>query len=77
LKRGFVEAACSGLRDEPFQVKLMVDRIGSALVWVKLRPDLGQPVVVGSPALRAGSMAGRERGGVIEEEQLGVAAGAP
>jgi hypothetical protein len=32
----FVEAALSGPRDEAFQVKLIINCIGTVLAWVKL-----------------------------------------
>ena len=38
-------------------------------------PQLGEAVRVGAAALEAGAMAGGERGGLVEEEQLGVAVG--
>ena len=71
----FVEAALSGSCDEAFLVKLIVNCVGTVLTRVKLRPDLRQAVVVGSPAFGAGTMAGRQRGRLVEEEQLRVAAG--
>jgi hypothetical protein len=70
----FVKAALSGPRDEAFQMKLIINCIGTVLAEVNLRPDLGQAVVVGSPALSARPMASRERGSVVEEEQLRITA---
>ena len=55
-------------------VQLLVDRVGTALVWMQRAPDLDEAVVVGSAAERARAMSGRERGRLIEEEELGEAA---
>ncbi len=73
LVAGVVKSADAGSLDEPLAVKLSVDRVGAVLVRVKRSPDLGEPVVVGSPALRARSVPGRQRRRLIQEEQLGVA----
>jgi hypothetical protein len=54
-------------------MKLFIDCVGPLLIRVKLRPDLGQGVVVSSTALRARPMAGRHRSRFVEEEQLRVA----
>ena len=56
-------------------MELDVDRVGSDLAWMQVAPDRDETVVVLAPALRAGAVAGRERGHLVEEEELRVAAG--
>jgi hypothetical protein len=70
-ERDAVKAAGSRLGVEPFGVEPHVDRVGAAVGGVEVAPDRGQPVVVGAAAERARPMAGRKRGRVVEEEQLG------
>jgi hypothetical protein len=60
---------------DPLGVELGIYGIGSHLTGMQIGPDTGQTLVVRAPALRAGAMPGRERGRLVEEEQLGVAAG--
>ena len=52
-------------------VELRVDRVGSDPIRVQLAPDLSEPDVVLSAAERARTMTGRERGRLVQEEQLG------
>jgi hypothetical protein len=56
-------------------VELGVDRIGSFLPGVDAFPEPGEMLVVGVSAERAGSVPGRERGCLVEEEELGELAG--
>ncbi len=60
---------------EPFAVELRVDRVGAGRVGMQLLPDLLEPDVVGAAAERAGTVSGRERRRLVEEEQLREAAG--
>ena len=72
--RRAVEAPLVRSRIETLGVELGVDRVGSDLAGMEVAPDGDQPVVVLAPALRTGAMAGCERGHLVEEEELGVAA---
>src|SRR4029077_13280685 len=56
-------------------VELRVDRIGSDLAGVQLPPQRAEAVVVLAAAERAGAVAGREGGRLVEEEELREAAG--
>ena len=47
---------------------------GETALRVPGEPGRREPPVVGAPALAAGPMAGGERGGLVEEEQLRIAA---
>ena len=60
---------------DPFEVELLVHGVGTALRRVQPGPDLYEAVVVGSAAERAGPVPGGERSRLVEEEQLGEAAG--
>src|SRR5207244_11138879 len=66
-----VERELPASRVEPLSVQPGVDRVRSDLAGVELPPERDQPVVVLSSAERAGTVPGRERGRVIEEEELG------
>ena len=69
-----VKAPFLRVRIETLGVQLGVDRIGSHLARMQVAPDRDQTVVVLAPALRTGAVAGGERGHLVEEEQLRVAA---
>ena len=60
---------------DTFAVQLLVDRVGTALAWMQRAPDPDEAVVVGSATERARAMSGCERGRLVEEEELGEAAG--
>ena len=62
-------------RVDPLGMELLVHRVGAALSWVHRPPDLHEAVVVGSTTQRAGSVAGGECRRLVEEEELGEAAG--
>ena len=51
-------------------MQLLVDRLGALLIGVELDPDLLEAVVVLTPAQCARTVAGGERGRLVEEEQL-------
>jgi hypothetical protein len=69
-----MEASLVRGRIEALGVELGVDRVGSDLARVQIAPQSDQPVVVLAPALRTGTVAGRERGHLVEEEELRVPA---
>ena len=69
-----VEAPLLRSRIETLGVQLGVDRVGSDLTRMQIAPDREQLVVVLSPAFRTRTMAGCERGHLVEEEELRVAA---
>src|SRR5207248_11259176 len=48
-----------------------VDRVGAGLAAVQAGPDRAEAVVVLAPAERARAVAGGERGGLVDEEELG------
>jgi hypothetical protein len=52
-------------------VELGVDRVRARLLRVHGLPELDEARVVRSAAERAGTMTGRKRGRLVEEEQLG------
>jgi hypothetical protein len=56
-------------------VELFVDRVGARPAWVELPPDRAEAHVVFAAAERARSVTGRERGRLVQEEQLGEAPG--
>src|SRR5262245_34379740 len=56
-------------------MELGVDRVRPSVSRMELDPDLEEPVVVVAAAERAGAVPGGERGRLVEEEQLGEAAG--
>ena len=60
---------------EALDMELAIDRVGAPLAGMQLFPDLGETDVVLATAQRARAMPRRERGRLIEEEQLGVPAG--
>ena len=75
VERCVVVTLAAGVGIEPFAVELRVDRVGARLSRVDPAPDLDEPVVVLAPAERARPVAGGERGRLVQEEQLGEAAG--
>ena len=75
VERRGVEAALSRLRIDSLSVQLLVHRVGSALARMELRPDRHEAVVVGAAAERARPVAGGEGCRLVEEEELGEAAG--
>jgi hypothetical protein len=56
-------------------VQLDIDRVGSDLAGMEAPPERDEAVVVLAVAERTGAMPGGERGRLVEEEQLGEAAG--
>ncbi len=60
---------------DPLAVQLLVHRVGTVLAWMQRAPDLDEAVVVGSATERTRAVSGCERGRLVEEEQLGEAAG--
>ena len=60
---------------DAFRVQLRVDRVRAHLAGMQVAPDLAKAHVVLPPAQRAGTMPGGERGRLVEEEELGEAAG--
>src|SRR4051812_23405625 len=62
-------------RLDALEVELRVDPVGSDLARVELTPPRDERLVVRSPAESARPVAGRERGHLIEEEQLREPAG--
>jgi hypothetical protein len=64
-----------GAGDETFSVELGIDDIGVGVPRMLLAPDRQEPPVVGAPAERTGTMSGRERGGLVREEELREASG--
>ena len=60
--------ACAGSTRSPWSCS--VDRVGAGLARVELAPDRAEAVVVLAPAERARAMPGRERGRLVEEEEL-------
>jgi hypothetical protein len=70
-----VTALLTRIRRDALGVELLVDRIGSGLAPVELAPDLPEVDVILPPAESARSMAGGERRRLVQEEELGEAAG--
>jgi hypothetical protein len=60
---------------DPLAVELRVDRVRSDLARVQLAPDPGEAVEVLAAAEGARAVAGREGSCLVEEEELGKAAG--
>jgi hypothetical protein len=56
-------------------MQLGIDRVGARLSRMQLLPGLDEAVVIGAAAECAGAVTGRERGRLVEEEQLGELAG--
>jgi hypothetical protein len=65
--------SCAGL--DALGVQPRVDSVGAALAVVQLLPDGEEAVVVLAPAQRARPVTCREGGRLVEEEELGEAAG--
>ena len=74
LERHGVQAALPVL-GKPLRVELGIDRIGPACAGVTVAPDGAEALVVLPAAQRAGPMPCGERRRLVEEEQLGEAAG--
>jgi hypothetical protein len=72
-RRGVV--ALSSIYGEPLGVQPGIEGRGSGVAGMQLSPELAEPQVVLTAALCARSVAGRECRRLIEEEELGVAAG--
>jgi hypothetical protein len=56
-------------------VETRVDRVGADLAGMQLVPDLAEPHVVLAPTQGARTVTRGERGGLVQEEQLGEPAG--
>jgi hypothetical protein len=64
-------ALTSRRRVEALLVETRIDRVGADLARMQLLPDLGESRVVLAPTEGARSVTRGERGGLIQEEQLG------
>ena len=67
----FVMTLSLRARRDALGVELRVDRVGSDLAWMQVRPDRREADVVLASAQRARTMTGSERGRFVQEEQLG------
>src|SRR6185312_15828056 len=68
---GLVAAVGARLGVDALAVQAQVDRVGAGLTAVQAGPDRTEAVVVLAPAERARAVAGGERRGLVDEEELG------
>jgi len=70
-----VQSAAPGDRVQAFGVQPPVDQVGGGLARMLLGPAADELVVVRAAAQGARTVAGRQRGRLVQEEQLGESAG--
>src|SRR6185312_1076686 len=68
---GLVSAVGARLGVDALAVQAQIDRVGACLAVVQTGPDRAEAVVVLAPAERARAVAGGERRGLVDEEELG------